>query len=113
MVGLYCPSQRSAMLMGAGHGDVLLVPSWQGGGTWAVGGTATLFTTAVDATVGNPVGLSNGYFESPGSEHQEAYFPMADGSVPFWTADIDATTPTSVFPLLGSIRDGQVVNVPQ
>jgi len=77
---------------------------------WAVGGAATLFTTATGN--GNPGGLNNGFFESPGSGHAGgAFFAMADGSVQFLSDSIDATTETSVFPLLGSMADGQIASL--
>jgi type II secretory pathway pseudopilin PulG len=79
---------------------------------WAVGGVATLFNVATDPERGNPGGLSNLFFESPGSEHLGgAFFAMGDGSVRFVGEFVDARDNAAVFPLLGSIRDGGVAAI--
>ena len=76
---------------------------------WAVGGSATLFTTA---PVSGRQGISNGHFEAAGSDHSGgSIFAMADGAVRFIDDTIDAANSTSVYPLLGSIRDGEVASL--
>jgi prepilin-type N-terminal cleavage/methylation domain-containing protein len=78
---------------------------------WAVGGAATLFVTA-SAPVLNPGGLNNRFFESAGSEHMGgAFFAMADGSIQFISEFIDAKNNAAVFPLLGSMRDGEIASL--
>ena len=70
---------------------------------WAVGGAATLFTTASG-------GINDGHFESAGSEHQGgATVAMADGSVRFLSDSLNA----SIYRALGSIADGQIASIDQ
>lgn len=79
---------------------------------WAAGGVATLFVTATDPGHGNPGGMNNLFFESPGSDHAGgSFFAMADGSVQWLSEFIDAKDNNAVFPLLGSIRDGAVASL--
>jgi prepilin-type N-terminal cleavage/methylation domain-containing protein len=79
---------------------------------WAVGGVATLFVTATDPDRRNSGGMNNNFFESPGSDHYGgSFFAMADGSVQFLSEFVDAKDNASVFPLLGSIRDGGVAGL--
>jgi prepilin-type N-terminal cleavage/methylation domain-containing protein len=85
---------------------------------WAFGNCSTLFTTATDfsgPTQGhkNPGGLNNNFFESPGSKHPGgAIFGTADGSIHFISENIDCSTNDSVFPLLGSMSDGELAQLP-
>lgn len=70
---------------------------------WAIGGAATLFTTVSAA-------INDGHFESAGSEHPGgATIALADGSVRFLSDSINAT----VYPLLGSMADGQIASIEQ
>jgi type II secretory pathway pseudopilin PulG len=79
---------------------------------WAVGGVATLFSTATDPGRSNPGGLNNLFFESPGSDHQGgSFFAMGDGSVRFVSEFVDAKDNRSVFPLLGSMRDERIASL--
>ncbi len=86
---------------------------------WAFGNCSTLFVTATDFSGPsqghkNPGGLNNNFFESPGSKHQGgAIFGTADGSVHFISENIDSSTNDAVFPLLGSMSDGVLAQVPK
>jgi len=78
---------------------------------WALGGAATLFTTAVSETGGlyQTGGLNNNFFESPGSDHiGGAHFGMADGSVHFLAETIEK----QVLYYLGAMADGQIIQPP-
>jgi prepilin-type processing-associated H-X9-DG protein len=88
---------------------------------WVIGGPATLFTTgAMMQCDGKTVSctdqpdkgrlLNNGFWGSPGSDHPGgANFGIADGSVTFLQNTIDPV----VFALLGSMADGEKIEVPQ
>jgi prepilin-type N-terminal cleavage/methylation domain-containing protein len=100
--------QRLRPLPGTSGGVASARRSFDG---WAVGGVATLFVTTTDPGRGNGGGMNNNFFESPGSDHAGgAFFAMADGSVAFMSEFVDAKDNGSVFPLLGSIRDGGVAS---
>jgi prepilin-type N-terminal cleavage/methylation domain-containing protein len=86
---------------------------------WAIGGDATMFSTAVsnppvsNATSSSPATpaklMNNGDFRSPGSDHiSGANFGLADGSVRFITNSIDP----DIFALLGSMVDTVPVQAP-
>ncbi len=80
---------------------------------WALGNCSALFTTATDPGHSNPGGMNNDFFESPGSNHAAgAYFGMADGSVQFISENVDSSSNEGVFPLLGSMADGEAVQLP-
>jgi prepilin-type N-terminal cleavage/methylation domain-containing protein/prepilin-type processing-associated H-X9-DG protein len=69
---------------------------------WAIGGDATLFSTACYTTSGPQKLMNNGDFRSPGSEHGDTVnFGFADGSV----RSLSATVDPIVFMLLGSMAD--------
>jgi prepilin-type N-terminal cleavage/methylation domain-containing protein/prepilin-type processing-associated H-X9-DG protein len=79
---------------------------------WAVGGSATLFSTGCMIDIGGQSSgdwvasggrlMNNGYFGSPGSQHSGgANFGLGDGSVRWMSETIDPR----IFSLLGSMDD--------
>ncbi len=79
---------------------------------WAVGGSATLFSTyeGWQASGSTKVGgMNNEYFESPGSVHSGgANFGIGDGSVQFLSENMDR----QILRYLGSMADGEPVQMP-
>ncbi len=74
---------------------------------WAVGGASTLFD--MDNTCGNPGGINNGFFESPGSEHPGgAQFALSDGSVRFISENASVAMTIS----LAGRADGEIAQLP-
>ncbi len=76
---------------------------------WAVGGSATLFSTgqlhggSASSPMYNNSLLNNGHFASPGSDHSNgAQFSMGDASVRFVSNSVNL----DVFALQGSMADG-------
>jgi prepilin-type N-terminal cleavage/methylation domain-containing protein len=81
---------------------------------WALGSCSTLFATATDPGHKNPGGINNQFFESPGGDHPAgAIFGMADGSTHFINENVDSSSNDGVFPLLGSMADGKVAELPK
>jgi len=85
---------------------------------WAIGGPCTLFVTGDMVGSGSPnmtANISSGglvfnnyLYTSAGSDHADgANFGLADGSVHYFPNSTDAT----IFCLLGSMADGQPVNM--
>ncbi len=76
---------------------------------WAVGGDATLFSTGVlSATSGSTSQMNNGWFASPGSDHNGTInYGMGDGSV----RSLSVSTSAEVFALLGSMSDSLPVTL--
>jgi prepilin-type N-terminal cleavage/methylation domain-containing protein len=69
---------------------------------WAVGGSATLFTTGLQWPQNSGTLLNNGHFASPGSDHSNgAQFGLADASVRFVSNSVNQ----DVFALQGSMAD--------
>jgi prepilin-type N-terminal cleavage/methylation domain-containing protein len=70
---------------------------------WAIGGLPTLFSTGqpYPAAATNPM-MSNGYYQSPGSEHSNgANYALGDASVRF----MNTSTDNNIFALMGSMAD--------
>ena len=93
-------------------------PSMTSNDGWAVGGVSCLFDCNTSPGVdkdqyfgydqGQPGGLNNQFFESPGSEHPGgANFAAVDGSVHFISENIDQVT----LALLASMADGGVFDL--
>jgi hypothetical protein len=81
---------------------------------WALGGQATLFDTTTDTLHINPGGINNGFYESLGSVHPGGAFAgTADSGVHFISENVDCATNTSLWPLLGSMADGQISQIPE
>ncbi len=97
-------------------GDVTSYDGWALGGCATLFGTSTDFAPLVNPGHSNPGGINNQFFESAGSDHPGgANLGMADGSIIFFANTIDATSKgnDSLYPLLGSMADDQLANVPQ
>ena len=122
MIGIFSPNSATGfMAIRDGTSNTIMigelqrldgsVPQRTSQDGWALGGVATLFTTAMSETGGTyqTGGLNNLFFESPGSDHPGgAHFGLADGAVRFFSENIDKQT----FYYLGAMTDGYTAQPP-
>jgi len=112
-IGIFSPNSAVGFIdIKDGASNTIAIGELQDG--WALGGAATLFTTARYEINGDYLTLdtpaiNNNFFESAGSDHPcGAHFGMADGSVQFFSDSIDK----QAYYYLGAMADKQLVQVP-